>query len=175
MWVRLCVYVRGLCVCVFRGAVSSLSPPSSLGSGFGAHPRVGVPKAPATPAGPRALAGRWGQCPGVAGSSHLGGRGAGVGAGASWVLLRAWGSVGAGALGAVRPPPAWPSRWGGHPAGLPGAGPAGPHGWEWARPLSEPPFLSPWSGAWQCLPCPADAPWRLPGPTPLSLRSSARP
>lgn len=138
--VCVCVCARTVCVCVFRGAVSSLSPPSSLGSGFGAHPRAGVPKAPATPAGPRALAGRWGQCPGVAGSSHLGGRGAGVGAGASWVLLRAWGSVGAGAVGAVRPPPAWPRRRGGHPAGLPGAGPAGPHGWGWVRPPPSPRF-----------------------------------
>lgn len=55
-------------------------------------------------------------------------------------FLRAWGSLGAGALGAGRPPPAWPGRRGGHPAGLRGAGPAGPQGWGWARPPPSPGF-----------------------------------
>ena len=48
--------------------------------------------------------------------------------------------MGAGALGAGRPPPAWPGRRGGHPAGLRGAGPAGPQGWGWARPPPSPGF-----------------------------------
>ena len=55
-------------------------------------------------------------------------------------VLRAWGSVGAGALGAGRPPLAWPGRPGGHPAGLRGAGPVGPQGWGSARPPPSPGF-----------------------------------
>ena len=163
-------------MCVCRGPVSSLSPPSSLGSGFGAHPWVGVPKAPATTAGPRALADRWGQHPGVAGSSHFGRRGAGVGAGSSEPgvpsslgFLGSWGSGGRTASSSLARPTGWtscraPWGWACRATGL-GVGEA----------PSEPRFLSPWRGAWQRLLCPADAPQRLPGPTPLSLRSSARP
>lgn len=75
-----CVYVRGLCVCVFRGCCLLPSPlPPLWGQASVPIHGLGSTKRRPHQRVPELWLAAGGSAPGVAGSSHLGGRGAGVG------------------------------------------------------------------------------------------------